>query len=99
MMYMLTDSDTCPDMKPSIWTGVQPPKNVAPDRYATSVAPCSAFLQPLLVVPAKNHDRLRFALTSHAAGEPSYTLSIQSGHKNDGTSVQGTPAVLLSSPK
>ena len=38
-------------------------------------------------------------MSSHIAGEPSFATSIQNGHKQDGTRVQGIPTLLSEMPK
>ena len=75
------------EVLPPMWIGIQPPENLAPERYAAQVQCQPCFLQPYLVVPSKGGQRLRIAISSHIAGEPSFAISIQNGHKQDGTRV------------
>ena len=88
-----------PEVLPPMWIGIHPPKNLAPERYAAQVQCQPCFLQPYLVVPSKGGQRLRIAMSSHIAGEPSFAISIQNGHKQDGTRVQGIPTLLSEMPK
>ena len=88
-----------PEVLPPMWIGIHPPKNLAPERYGAQVQCQPCFLQPYLVVPSKGGQRLRIAMSSHIAGEPSFAISIQNGHKQDGTRVQGIPTLLSEMPK